>query len=140
MPGKKRSRSNSTTPIVFSGLCIAVADQIITFSVHFHHSPLHLYNYLPSKGFGATLNGSLLNGSLFKIGRGCQNATLSVGAVVFIRTFTLRAYFFFFFLPPFCDGFNLTINGTSDSYNTLDLNHEVFFFSSFACYLCLYFN
>lgn len=35
--------------------------------------------------------------------------------------------FFFSFLPPFCDGFNLTINRTSDSYNTLDLHHEFFF-------------
>lgn len=55
-----------------------------------------------------------------------------------LHSLSARDFFFFFpFLPPFCDGFNLTINRTSDSYNTLDLNHEVWVF---FCYLCLYFN
>lgn len=45
-----------------------------------------------------------------------------------LQSLSSRDFFFFSFLPPFCDGFNLTINRTSDSYNTLDLNHEVFFF------------
>lgn len=55
-----------------------------------------------------------------------------------LHSLSSRDFFFFFsFLPPFCDVFNLTINITSDSYNTLDLNHEVFFLFFFATFVCI---